>query len=195
MSVKKKQLLILRQVNYDLFGGDEIQPALNYQLKNNACSIEKNITRELPSLEELYRKFDDINTRIFNNQLPHLKIKYSERMLTAGSFVPNINEIRIGRKYHSIFPEEIEDTLAHEMMHYIYPDHGAQFKLMAGRFGISLKAKEHPDLRSRIKYLYYCPSCGKEYPRRKRLRLASCGTCTRGKIFNPEFKLILRKSK
>jgi len=189
MKTSKKQLKELRQVNYDLFAGIETaSPVIISKCRGNIIG-----ENELPSLDELYRMFDGINARLFGNQLPRLKIKYSDRMLTAGSFIPNINEIRMVRRYHKIFPDDLEDTLAHEMIHFIYPDHGRMFKRMAAQYGISLKAKEHPSLRGNVKYLYYCPSCGREYPRRKRLRLASCGVCSSGNVFNPEFKLKLRK--
>jgi len=189
MKTTKKQLKELRKANLDLFRELEIRPPV--MLDKNFETIET--APDLPSLDELYQMFDRINSRLFGNQLPRLKIKYSDRMLTAGSFTPNINEIKIGRRYHKIFPDDIEDTLAHEMIHFIYPDHGRMFKRMAGQYGISIKAKEHPALRGKVKYLYYCPSCGREYPRRKRLRLASCGICSAGSIFNPEYKLKLRK--
>lgn len=157
--------------------------------------IEEEPIKELPTELELYEIFDRLNLNLFDHQIPRLNIRYSKRMLMAGSFTPTKNEIKIGRKYHLIFPDDIEDTLAHEMIHFFYPNHGRRFKDLANRLGVSLKAKEHPDLRLACRYLYYCPSCNKEYPRRKRLRMASCGSCTAGRNFDARFKLKLFSKK
>lgn len=194
MRFSKKRLKKMYEVNYDLFGGDNLSAVIS-SLPEIDDPVENQSPSDLPTIDDLYKLFDKLNFRIFNNQLPRLRIKYSDKMLIAGSFMPSLNEIRIGRKYHRIFPDDIEDTLAHEMIHFIYPNHGPQFKRVAGKFGISMKAKDHPDLRTTYRYLYYCPSCGKEYPRRKRLRMASCGSCTSGRIFDRNFKLVLKKKR
>ena len=98
--------------------------------------------------------------------------------------------IRIGRKYHELFPEEVYDTLKHEILHFIYPTHGAAFKKEAARIGASVRAKPHPSLCKPPKYLYVCPGCGKEYPRQRRLRMASCGACSKSG-FDSRYKLVL----
>jgi len=200
MRYGRKQMQLIKESNYDLFDPVNIFPELLSvpdveETKEIEGKIEKEPDRELSSVSELYKIFDRLNLRLFNNQIPRLTIKYSKRMLIAGSFNPVKNEITIGRKYHLIFRDDIEDTLAHEMIHYFYPNHGRQFKDMANRLGVSLKAKEHPNLRLACRYLYYCPSCGREYPRRKRLRMASCGNCTTGRKYDDRFKLKLKKNK
>lgn len=194
---------VIKESNYDLFDPANIFPELLSvqdveeikETEEIERKIEKEPDKELPAVSELYKIFDRLNIKLFNNQIPRLTIKYSEQMLIAGSYNPTKSEITIGRKYHLIFRDDIEDTLAHEMIHYFYPNHGRPFKDMANRLGVSLKAREHPDLRLACRYLYYCPGCGREYPRRKRLRMASCGSCTTGKNFNVRFKLKLKKSK
>jgi predicted SprT family Zn-dependent metalloprotease len=148
----------------------------------------------LPDLSMLNTLFHEFNRQYFDSSLPTPGISYSDRMLIAGSFAPDKNEIRIGRKYHEIFPDEIEDTLKHEMIHIIYPNHDQNFKALAARIGASLKAKSHPALCGNCKYLYICPHCGKEYPRRKRLRMAYCGICATGGQFHANYKLKLLKS-
>lgn len=170
----------------------DIDAAVIVENKIEAESESKS-EKELPSVSELYEIFDRLNIKYFKNQIPRLIIKYSKRMYIAGSFSPLKNEIKMGWKYHSIFRDDIEDTMAHEMIHYFYPNHGRRFKDMANNFGVSLKAKEHPDLRLACRYLYYCPNCDREYPRRKRLRMASCGKCSSGRHFDSRFKLKLKK--
>jgi predicted SprT family Zn-dependent metalloprotease len=113
-------------------------------------------------------------------------------MLVAGGYFPDKNEIRISVKYHTFFPDEVYDTLKHEMIHIVHFKHDAAFKRMARRIGASIRANEHPALRRRPRYIYICPGCFAEYPRQKRLRMASCGKCSKGK-FDPRYKLILKK--
>jgi predicted SprT family Zn-dependent metalloprotease len=214
MSYVKKQLRDIRECNYDLFEPANIFPELqvspvsatpglsvpNVQepgLIDDAIAVDTETknrqNKELPSVEQLYEIFDRLNIKYFKNQIPRLHIKYSKRMYIAGSFSPLKNEIKMGWKYHSIFRDDIEDTMAHEMIHYFYPNHGRRFKDKAKELGASLKAKEHPDLRLACRYLYYCPNCDREYPRRKRLRMASCGKCSTGRHFDARFKLKLKK--
>jgi len=162
--------------NYDLFeasGGDHSEG-------------------DLPDVTELRRMFDIYNREYFDGLLPRVKIKYSKRMLVAGGYFPDKKEIRISVKYHALFPDEVYDTLKHEMIHIIHFKHDAAFRRMARRIGASIRANEHPDLRRPPRYVYVCPSCAAEYPRQKRLRMASCGKCSKGK-FDPRYKLILKK--
>ena len=147
---------------------------------------------QLPSLSELYRLFDEFNLLYFQGRLPRPRIAYSPRMTSAGSYTPHLKLIKISRRYHKLFPEDLHDTLKHEMIHILHLHHDAAFKAEAARVGATLKARSHPDLRKPAKYTYVCPSCNREYPRQKRLRMASCGPCSRGR-FDERFKLRLLK--
>ena len=184
----------LAAVHFDLF-----RPATESFIIPNQIGtdtpIDDQSSKSLPLLSELYQMYDKINQTYFGGRLPQTRILYSERMLIAGTFSPVKNEIRIGKKYHEIFSDEIEDTLKHEMIHINNPDHDPKFKRLASKIGASLKAKTHPKLRGNYKYLYYCPECGTEYTRRKRLRMAYCGICSRGHGFDSRFKLKLLKSR
>lgn len=146
------------------------------------------VSPSLPEVAELYRWFDEFNWLYFGGKLPKVGIAYSGRMTSAGSYTPSQKLIRLGRRYHEIYPEELQDTLKHEMIHILHPNHNAAFKREAERLGASLRAKSHPSLRRPPRYLYICPGCGHEYPRQKRLRMASCGRCSKGK-FDSRFKL------
>lgn len=176
-----------RQFNFDLFEA-AVAPATTDR-KEETLSDGAAACPSLPGIKRLRELFDEYNLRFFGGKLPRVKISYSNRLLGAGLYYPRRREIKIGVKYHRLFPEEIEDTLKHEMIHIIHPRHDRAFKSMAQRLGASLKAHYHPSLRGRYRYLYYCPSCQREYPRRKRLRMASCGVCSKGGKFDPKFKL------
>lgn len=162
----------------------------NYDIFEAVANCES--ASELPSVDELYRMFAIYNRQYFNGKLPRVKIVYSRRMLAAGGYFPAKKEIRISEKYHTIFPEEVYDTLKHEMIHLVHMKHNAAFKRTARRIGASVRANEHPELRRPPRYIYICPVCGTEYPRNKRLRMASCGSCSRNG-FDARYKLILKK--
>ncbi|MBU0985377.1 MAG: SprT-like domain-containing protein [candidate division Zixibacteria bacterium] len=148
---------------------------------------------ELPDVATLYRLFDRYNWMYFEGRLTRPTIEYSGRMTSAGMYMPRRHLIRIGRKYHEIFSDEVADTLKHEMIHILHLRHDAAFKAEAKRVGASVRARSHPALRRPARYLYVCPGCGMEYPRQKRLRMASCGKCSKGGRYDERFKLRLKK--
>ncbi len=196
----------LRALNYDLFRPEDLtrpapatfhhkirqatQPMHTAAPQASTLARARSLTSDsrLPSVAELYEMFDRYNWLYFKGKLPRVAIEYSSRMTCAGSYSPHNKCIRIGRKYHEIFPQDIEDTLKHEMIHIVHYRHDAAFKAMARRIGASVRARSHPKLRRPPKYIYVCPNCGLEYPRQKRLVLASCGDCSGGK-YNERFKL------
>ncbi|MCK4573243.1 MAG: SprT-like domain-containing protein [candidate division Zixibacteria bacterium] len=182
----------LAALNYDLFQSTWVEQAIAPEPQE--APRLKTEDGQLPSVEELHRLFDRFNWIHFDGRLPRVGIEYSTRMTAAGSYTPQRRLIKIGRKYHELFPEEIKDTLKHEMIHIVHFRHNSQFKAEAERIGASMRAKSHPQLKRPPRYLYECPGCGREYPRQKRLRMASCGYCSdRGK-FDSRFKLKLKKS-
>ena len=194
MAISKKQMKTLAEVNFDLFQPVMVQTRPIMPIREETLPDQDNII-SLPPVSWLYRMFDEFNQQFFEGRLPRAKISYSDRMLIAGSFTPVKNEIKIGRKYHRIFPDEIADTLKHEMIHIINPNHDSRFKSIAARIGASVRARSHPSLRGNYKYLYICPHCGREYPRQKRLRMAYCGICTKNGQYDARFKLRLSNSK
>ncbi len=192
----------LKALNLDLFIPENHNPLFNasiLQSQEFGGSYKKRLKQKktvtdtnLPTIEFLYQMFDHYNWLYFENKLPQVKIEYSNRMLSAGSYTPGSKLIKIGRKYHEIFPKDISDTMKHEMIHILHIRHDAAFKAVAKRIGATMRAKLHPQLRRPPKYLYECPNCKSQYPRQKRLRMASCGTCSGGK-YNYRFKLKLIK--
>lgn len=191
-SCSKKNIQALGKANFDLFFSNLERTHLLYQIADDRNKPEKD-KGKLLRIEELYNLFNDFNARYFEGLLPPVKIAYSERMLIAGSYSISEKIIRIGKRYHEIFPDEIEDTLKHEMIHILDSSHGRNFKSIAKKIGASLKARAHPDLRLPAKYFYECPVCGRVYRRRKKLIMASCGSCSRGGKFDADCKLKLLK--
>jgi len=154
-------------------------------------SYGKKLEPKLLSIEELQHLFNRFNHLYFDGKLGKVQIEYSNRMTCAGSYCLDDHLISISRKYHLIFPNEIEDTLKHEMIHLKHFYHNSAFKREAERIGASLKAKTHPSLQRPPKFLYVCPGCGLEYPRQKKMHMYSCYDCSANKKYDPRFKLKL----
>ena len=203
-TTKRRIRAALKALNLDLFKPEMIvrpAPATLYtKLRQERArqvvsdTISLGVRRQYPSGDDqLVELFDRYNWIYFGGQLSAAQVIWSTRMMTAGSYSPSDRTIRIGRKYHDIFPEELADTLKHEMIHIKHLNHDAAFKREATRIGASLRAKPHESLRKPARYLYGCPSCGIDYPRQKRIRMASCGHCSKGR-FDRRFKLTLKKS-
>ncbi len=207
MSIVKKLKKALKGLNYDLFKTENISPpapatidhkirqATEEYLARAAAEVKIKSQTKLPTVLELYQLFDRFNQVYFEGKLPRVTIEYSNRMTSAGSYTPRYKIIKIGRKYHHIFPEDIGDTLKHEMIHIVHFKHNKAFKDFAKKIGASIKAKPHPSLRRAPRFIYICPNCKMEYPRQKRLVMASCGKCSKGKRFDKRYKLKLIKSK
>ena len=174
----KKQSKALKSLNLDLF--------LDYYTYKPESSPKKGI--ELPDSDVLLSMFENLNYKYFDGCLPKVKIEWSTRMRAAGKYYINSKIIRMGRRYHEYYPDEVEDTLKHEMLHILYPNHGREFKEEARRIGTSRHAKAYPGGRSPHKFIYVCPACGQKYHRHKRLRMASCGKCSQNG-YDDRFKL------
>jgi predicted SprT family Zn-dependent metalloprotease len=206
MAKLTRQLKALAALNLDLFRHPVMTPpapaTLYTKITKHAREVRTSVELEtrvpvasqLPTVTELQRMFDEYNWLYFNGKLHPVRIEYSTRMNSAGSYTPGQKLIKIGRKYHELFPEEVADTLKHEMIHLIHLNHDKAFRLEAKRLGTSIKARSHPSLRRPPKYVYICPKCGKEYPRQKRLWMSSCAVCCPSR-FDPRYKLRLVKTK
>ncbi len=205
MPKSKTQKKALAALNFDLFQPENIAPIAPATIDTKLRLHQQRVpvvlpqkgeisTSRLPSVGELQQMYNRFNWQYFGGKLPPVTIEYSTRMLCAGSCNPRELLIKMGRKYHQLFPSDIEDTLKHEMIHLIHFNHDANFRREARRVGTSIRAKSHPSLRRPPKYIYHCKSCGAEYPRQKRLRMASCGRCSHGRRFDLRFKLKLKMS-
>ncbi len=148
--------------------------------------------RRLPGTEELALLFNRLNEKHFDNRLPKARILWSTRLRIAGNCCPNQREIRLSISYHTHYPEEVEHTLLHEMLHLIHPTHNAAFRQAAKKLGVALNCREYPGVHPRSRYVYICPGCRTVYHRQKRADI-SCGKCS-GRAYDPRFKLVLQKS-
>lgn len=179
MALSRKRRLALKENNLDLF----------FDFGKTAPKRQDS-SELLPDSKALQYMYGRLNWKYFNGRLPRVQIEWSSRMLAAGKFYLGRNLIRLGKKYHEYYPEDIEDTLKHEMLHILYPNHGKIFKVEAKRIGASLHAREFTGGRSPYKYIYICPICHEKYYRHRYIRTASCGICSAGG-YDKRFKLKL----
>jgi predicted SprT family Zn-dependent metalloprotease len=156
------------------------------------------------SNQDLLRRIEEIfrvtNERWFGGKIAIPLFRLSQRMTrAAGAARYGPWEMVISVPYHEIYgwDSELENTVKHESIHFYLktirqpPGHTPQFKSIARGMACANHAKMMPS-RS-FRYLYACPACGREFPRRRRLRNVSCGHCGRGR-YNPKFRLVLRRT-
>jgi predicted SprT family Zn-dependent metalloprotease len=168
----------LKTCNLDLFAADPEEVFLD-RIRSG---------RFFPNEDDLEQLYACLNMKYFSGALPEVKIEWSMRMKHAGKCIVSHKIIKLGTAYHRHYPEDITDTLKHEMIHLKIVNHGPAFNREAARIGTTRYAKDYPGMLRGLKYLYECPSCGETFASRKRFRERSCGRCSKGK-YDPRFKL------
>lgn len=116
---------------------------------------------------DLYKLYDKYNKKYFNDELPKSKdvtIKWSKRLISyAGRCWKDKKLIKMSVDYHRKFPEQIKNTLVHEMIHLLYKGHGKDFRLKMYKInnieGEDI-VKRHSDEKANIKYVGYCMNHG-----------------------------------
>ncbi len=146
----------------------------------------------LPDSEELRHLYNRFNKKYFVGKLPVADIDWSTRLRIAGNCRPDKREIRLSVRYHTYYPEEITNTLLHEMLHLVYPKHNLSFRRAAEKLGVTIHCREYPGMHPRSRLTYICPQCRAVYHRQKRADI-SCGKCS-GRAYDPRYKLVLKKS-
>lgn len=157
---------------------------------------------EMPDLQNLYTK---LNRRWWRGRLPLISLRWSRRMhAIAGKYWSSSSkrEIVLSVPYHQKFPEEIEDTLKHEMIHlYLHLtgglrrglSHGEEFRAEAARVGASIHCKTYEGTHRPYRYIWECPNCTRRSRSRVR-RVWACKPCCtthNGGYYSPRFKLRL----
>lgn len=119
--------------------------------------------KDLPQVEELQAKYQKYNASYFEKALPReITIQWSKRMTSvAGSCNYRKKIIKLSTWYHLKYPEEIDNTLLHEMIHLIVPGHGPKFKaylkhLQTQGANVSRYSKEKA---KDPRWLYVCIKC------------------------------------
>jgi predicted SprT family Zn-dependent metalloprotease len=178
-------------------------------VSNTLGNTSSNILGNIFVINLLTRLFSENNRIHFDGFLDEPILIWNPRLRKcAGRFIPG------SRKFPEAFPAKIEvasyllklkdassqidDTLAHEMIHYwlwvrCRPyGHTPEFLFKMKAMGVS--RYNSVSRRRPFKYSYQCVNCRKDFPARKQLGDLACSDCcqqfSNGK-YDPKFKLIL----
>lgn len=128
--------------------------------------------REVDDIRNIDLKNHYLHLRsiVFDDEVPKdMKVKWSNRLITtAGKIIYNKRIIKLNTKYHQAHPDEILDTLLHEMTHWNHRNHDIddfQKKI------VELNKKYNMDMGVFMKYKvkrkpnwqYWCKDCGNEF--------------------------------
>lgn len=135
----------------------------------------------LPSEAALYERYERFARLYFDHRLPPVEavtIEWSRRMTSAaGRCYPQRKLIRLSTHYHMKFPDEVDGTLLHEMIHLLVPNHGPAFhawiQLIRQRGGVVHRYSKERATPARFRWRYSCRRCG--VARRTQRRLAHGG--------------------
>ncbi|MBI2867987.1 MAG: SprT-like domain-containing protein [Chloroflexi bacterium] len=125
--------------------------------------------------EDLHPLYNELNRRYFGGKLPRYHVEWSNRLVsTAGRAYLGAGRIRLSRIYHECYPDDVAETLAHEMVHVwlwhrgVPADHGPEFRAKLRELGIpAVHAKRIPShflaergyARKRYLFGFQCPNC------------------------------------
>lgn len=161
-----------------------------------------------PNLEQV---FERINRKYFDGFLEQPTLVWNSRLRSsAGRFIPGsrkyflenpaIIELASYLLNETAAEKLIEDTIAHEMIHYWLwlrkrpYGHTDEFFAKMKLIGCS-RYNTAPRLRP-VRYIYHCASCEKPFPVKKILKNLACSECCRkysnGK-YDRRFQLLLRR--
>lgn len=128
----------------------------------------------------LEAKYKEFNERFFNSRLPEpntngFSIEWSTRMTRSAGMLHRKGgkrTIKLSTHYAQRFPEDVENVLAHEMIHLKHANHGPAFKREAERINREggMQIKVYAEGRAKEgRWLYKCQNCGTQHERDKRL--------------------------
>ncbi len=158
----------------------------------------------IPSEAELQLLFAHLNLRHFRGEVPDCRIAYNARFSNAAGRITYTKYpllIELSPKHFAKYPEALEETLLHEMIHaWCYAKwrdtgHGVHFKRKMRECGLRSIYHDLGNVRplneSSKRYILRCEQCAFEVLRRKRPgKPASCPRCDK-RGFNPAFPLTI----
>lgn len=157
----------------------------------------------LPSEADLQLLFARLNYEHFNGEIPDCKIRYNARFSNSAGRITYAAKllIELSPKHFRAYPEALEETLLHEMVHaWCYAKfhdtgHGPRFKKKMRQCGLTSIYHDLGNVRplneSSKRYILRCEHCAFEVLRRKRPgKPASCPRCDKAR-FNPKFPLTI----
>lgn len=157
----------------------------------------------VPAEADLQLLFARLNYQHFNGEIPDCRIRYNARFSNSAGRITYANPllIELSAKHFRKYPEALEETLLHEMVHaWCYArwrdtGHGPHFKKKMRECGITSIYHDLGNVRplneSSKRYILRCEECAFEVLRRKRPgKPASCPRCDKRR-FNPKYPLTI----
>jgi predicted SprT family Zn-dependent metalloprotease len=158
----------------------------------------------LPDEPGLQLLFARLNYQFFNGEVPDVRIRYNERFSNSAGRINYAERpmlIELSPKHFRKYPEALEETLLHEMIHawcfarYRDMGHGARFKKKLRECGLGSIYHELGNVRplneSSKRYVLRCEHCAFEALRKKRPgKPASCPRCNKRR-FDPRYPLTI----
>jgi predicted SprT family Zn-dependent metalloprotease len=157
----------------------------------------------IPSEADLQLIFARLNYEHFNGEVPDCRIRYNPRFSNSAGRITYGAQllIELSPKHFRTYPEALEETLLHEMVHawcfakWRDTGHSARFKKKLRECGLTSIYHDLGNVRpfneSSKRYVLRCEHCGFEVLRRKKPgKPASCPRCDKRR-FNPKFPLTI----
>lgn len=137
------------------------------------------MTVDLPSVADLQMMFAQFNFVYFNGEIPNCRIAFNARFSNvAGRITYKPSLIELSPKHLKGKPEELRDTLLHEMIHaWLFargenPGHTPAFKRKMKELGLTsiyhdlgTAAPANPSVK---RYVLRCEKCGMEVLRKRK---------------------------
>ena len=153
---------------------------------------------------DLQLLFARLNYQHFNGEVPDCRIRYNARFSNSAGRITYSEHpmlIELSPKHFQKYPEALEETLLHEMIHawcyarYRDSGHGPRFKRKMREVGLASIYHDLGNVRplseSSKRYILRCEQCAFETLRRKRPgKPASCPRCNKRR-FDPRFPLTI----
>jgi predicted SprT family Zn-dependent metalloprotease len=146
--------------------------------------------------------FARLNYQYFNGEVPDCRIAYNERFSNSAGRIDYGHQpmtIELSPKHFRKYPEALDETLLHEMVHawcfarFRDTGHGARFRKKLRECGIGSIYHDLGSVRplreSSKRYILRCEHCAFEVLRKKKPgRPASCPRCNKER-FDPRYPL------
>lgn len=158
----------------------------------------------LPPEPELQLLFARLNYQYFNGEVPDCRIAYNARFSNSAgriTYGSHPMAIELSPKHFKKYPQALEETLLHEMIHawcfarFRDTGHGARFKKKLRECGLRSIYHDLGSVRplseSSKRYILRCEHCSFEVLRRKRPgKPVSCARCNKRR-FDARFPLTI----